>query len=143
MGHAVPVRVLTVDAQARFRSVARRVVSATPGFVTVAEATSGIDAVTLAAILRPDVVLLDARTPGLGGREAARRILGAGSARLLVLLGAEADEPPAAPPRLVVMRKERLRPSVLLAAWERAAQSSDTNIATARRADASSTIASP
>jgi DNA-binding NarL/FixJ family response regulator len=138
----VPVRVLTADQQGRFRALARRVVGATPGFVTIAETGSGVDAVALAAVLRPDVVLLDARLPGLDDREVARRILTAGSARLLVLLGSDNDDAPSAIPGLVTIRKELLRPAMLLDAWERAAQSSDTNRATARRAEASSTIAS-
>lgn len=138
----VPVRVLTADHQGRFRALARRVVAATSGFVTIAETGSGVDAVALAAVLRPDVVLLDARLPGLDGREVARRIRAAGSARLLVLLASDNDDAPVAVPGLVTMRKELLRPAMLLAAWERAAQPSETKSATARRADASSTIAS-
>ena len=138
----MPVRVLTADQQGHFRALARRVVGATPGFVTVAETGSGIDAVALAAVLRPDVVLVDARVPGLAGREVAHRILGAGTARLLVLLGSDSDEAAAAIPGLVTIRKERLRPATLLGAWERVAQPSETNRATARRAEASSTIAS-
>ena len=61
------VGVLIVDDQPPFLVAARRLIASTPGFESVGEATSGERAVTLAAALRPDLVLMDVRMPGLGG----------------------------------------------------------------------------
>ena len=86
------VGVLTVDDQAIFRSVARDVIEATPGFVPLAEAASGPEAVALAAELRPDLVLLDVRMPEMDGLEAAARIHSAAPNATIVLLSTEEYE---------------------------------------------------
>ena len=86
------VGVLTVDDQAIFRSVAHDVIEATPGFEPLGEATSGPEAVELAAELRPDLVLLDVRMPEMGGLEAAARIHAAAPNATIVLLSTEEYE---------------------------------------------------
>jgi DNA-binding NarL/FixJ family response regulator len=91
----VTVRVLVVDDQAPFRRAARTVVAATPGFELAGEASSGEEAVALAASLHPGLVLMDVRMAGIGGIEAARRIAAAHPAVRLVLVstGREEDLP--------------------------------------------------
>ena len=55
-----PVTVLAVDDQAIFLRAARSLIAAMSGFEQVGEATSGPDALALAAELHPDLVLVDA-----------------------------------------------------------------------------------
>ena len=69
------VRVLIVDDQEPFRSVAREVVEAVDGFEVIAEAESGEESVALAKAEAPDLVLMDVNLPGIDGVEATRRIL--------------------------------------------------------------------
>jgi len=68
------VRVLIVDDQPTYREVAREVVSATPGFELVGEASSGEESLDLSRELRPDLVLMDVNLPGIDGMEATRQI---------------------------------------------------------------------
>lgn len=69
------VRVLIVDDQEPFRMAARMVVEATDGFEVVGEAETGESSVTMAAELRPDLVLMDVNLPGINGLDATRQIL--------------------------------------------------------------------
>ena len=62
------------------------------GLEVVAEAANGREAVTLAASLRPDVVLMDISMPELNGLEAAARIVAADPAVHVVILSMSADE---------------------------------------------------
>src|SRR5688500_10235737 len=89
---AGPIRVLPADDHPGFLATARDLVRATPGFEMVAEATSGERAVALTARLHPDLVLLDVHMPGIGGIEAARRIMAACPETVLVLVSAYAVE---------------------------------------------------
>jgi two-component system, NarL family, invasion response regulator UvrY len=68
------IRVLTVDDQDVFRSVLRDVIEVTPGFRLIGEADSGEAALEAVQEVRPQLVLVDVRMPGIGGIEAARRI---------------------------------------------------------------------
>jgi two-component system, NarL family, invasion response regulator UvrY len=69
------VTVLAVDDQEAFLRVARDLVRATPGFALAALARSGEEAITLVDELAPNLVLMDARMPGIGGIEATRHIV--------------------------------------------------------------------
>jgi DNA-binding NarL/FixJ family response regulator len=87
------VRVLLVDDQPLIRAALRMVVAETPDLGIVGEAGSGADAVRMAEDLRPDVVVMDLRMPGMDGIEATRRIVAGNSpARVLVLTTFDDDE---------------------------------------------------
>jgi DNA-binding NarL/FixJ family response regulator len=70
-----PVRVLVADDHPFFRDGLRVLLEATADTELVGEATDGEEAIALAQTLRPDVILMDLRMPGLGGIEATREIL--------------------------------------------------------------------
>jgi DNA-binding NarL/FixJ family response regulator len=86
------VRVLVADDQAPFRGAARAVVSTTPDFELVGEASSGEEALALVHRLRPDLVLMDITMPGLGGIDATRSITSAHPKTATVLLSTYREE---------------------------------------------------
>ncbi len=65
---------LVADDHAIVREGLRRVLSQPPDMLVVGEAPSGEAALELVARRRPEVVLMDARMPGIGGVAAAGRI---------------------------------------------------------------------
>jgi len=71
----MPIRLLLADDNAEFLMGLRFLFESCRDIVVVGEAASGVDAVRLAQVCRPDVALLDVRMPGLSGIEAARRIV--------------------------------------------------------------------
>jgi DNA-binding NarL/FixJ family response regulator len=87
------IRVLLVDDQALVRSGFRMILEARDDIDVVGEAENGREAIELAAVTSPDVILMDVRMPELDGVEATRRILGAGTgARVLMLTTFDLDE---------------------------------------------------
>src|SRR6266702_105656 len=70
------IRVMIADDHPVFRYGLRALLLAEATMMeVVGEATSGEEAVTLAAQCLPDVILMDVNMPGLNGIEATRRIL--------------------------------------------------------------------
>jgi len=70
------IRVLLVDDQEMVRDGLGALLSSAPDIELVGEAGDGLLAVQLAAELRPDVVVMDIRMPGMDGLTATARILG-------------------------------------------------------------------
>jgi DNA-binding NarL/FixJ family response regulator len=70
----------------------RGMLAADPGFTVVGEAATGAEAVTVAATLRPDVVLMDLRMPVMDGVSAIAALREQGiDARVLVLTTYDTD----------------------------------------------------
>jgi DNA-binding NarL/FixJ family response regulator len=87
------IRVLVVDDQALVRGGFRLILESQPGVEVVGEAADGREALAMARELRPDVVLMDVRMPGMDGLEATRRLLSGGEApRVLMLTTFDLDE---------------------------------------------------
>jgi DNA-binding NarL/FixJ family response regulator len=87
------IRVLLVDDQSMLRMGFRLILSAEPGIEVVGEAGDGATAVRMAAALRPDVVLMDVRMPGVDGIGATAAIVGArAGTRVLILTTFDLDE---------------------------------------------------
>ncbi|KUN09312.1 LuxR family transcriptional regulator [Streptomyces yokosukanensis] len=85
--------VLIVDDQPLQRYGFRMLLDSVPETQVVGEAAHGAEAVRKAAELRPDVVLMDVRMPGMDGIEATRRITASGDrSRVLVLTTFDLDE---------------------------------------------------
>jgi DNA-binding NarL/FixJ family response regulator len=86
-------RVLICDDQELMRVGLRMVVDSQPDLEVVGEAADGPTAVAAAATLRPDVVLLDIRMPGLDGVAATAQIRAAApAARVVVITTFDLDE---------------------------------------------------
>src|SRR5262245_50980430 len=87
-----PIRVLVVDDQALVRQGFAVILSAEPDLTVVGEAGDGAAAIEAAHALRPDVVLMDVRMPGLDGIAATAEICARTPARVLVLTTYDLDE---------------------------------------------------
>jgi DNA-binding NarL/FixJ family response regulator len=70
-----PLRVLIADDHPLFRHGLSALLSASPDFEVVGEATTGEEVIELSATLQPDVILMDIQMPGTNGIEATRSIV--------------------------------------------------------------------
>jgi len=87
------IRVLIADDHPVFRDGLRGLVDRSPDLDLVGEATTGVEAVALAAEGKPQIVLMDLRMPEMSGIEATRLITAADpSVGVLVLTMSEDDE---------------------------------------------------
>ena len=88
-----PIRVLLADDQPLVRVSLDMMITDAPDLEAAAEAATGVEAVRLAAELRPDVILMDIRMPDLDGIEATRQIMAAPEPpRIIVLTTFEDDD---------------------------------------------------
>lgn len=133
-----PPRVLIADDAPAMRTALRGLLE-DHGLPVIGEAADGLQAVTMATALQPDIVVMDIRMPGLDGIQATTRITGAHpNIRVVVYSVYDSDEtqraarqagaaafvPKHAPPHQV--------PAAVLTAWQ-AADSTPAPPATLRR----------
>ena len=81
-----PARILLADDHAVLRAGLRLLLSSQEGLEIVGEASTGVETLSLARDLQPDLILLDLSMPGMGGLEALpalRRL--APKSRILIL----------------------------------------------------------
>ena len=115
--------VVVVDDQLVFRQVAREVVAATPGFEMLGEAASGEHTLAVVEELRPDLVLLDVRMPGMDGIETGALLHERYPDIVIVLVSIE--EAPYLPGGLAscgaaeLLRKQDFGPAALRDVWAR------------------------
>ncbi len=81
-----PLRILVADDHTLVRQGLRKILESQPGWVVVAEAGDGRDAVQQALELQPDIIIMDIAMPKLNGIEAVQQIeRRVPTARMLVL----------------------------------------------------------
>ncbi|MGO9197256.1 MAG: response regulator [Acidimicrobiales bacterium] len=89
------ISVVVVDDQALVRAGFRVLVDSSSDLQVLGEAADGIEAVRTVRQLRPEVVLMDIRMPGMDGIEATRQIVGApegADTRVLILTTFDLDQ---------------------------------------------------
>jgi DNA-binding NarL/FixJ family response regulator len=88
------VRIVVADDHEVVRAGFAELLDTRPDFTVVGTADDGAEAVRLCHELRPDVVLMDVRMPGMDGIEATRQLTGSGEyrPRVIILTTFDLDE---------------------------------------------------
>lgn len=87
------IKVMIVDDHELIRSGISRLLADHDKITVIGEAESGEEGVAKARELRPDVVLMDANMPGIGGLEATRRLLRYDPDIKVIAVTVHGDEP--------------------------------------------------
>lgn len=87
----MPVRILIADDHALLRQGLRLLLEQNKDLQVVGEAADGHTAVSMAAELKPDVVLMDIRMPDLNGMDATRQMLTNEPKMKVIALSAQCD----------------------------------------------------
>jgi DNA-binding NarL/FixJ family response regulator len=107
----MPLRCLLVDDSDEFLTSARRLLES-QGLLVVGSASSGAEAIRLAAAIRPDVVLVDVDLGGESGFELTRALAARPSPPAIVLISTHPEEDlrdaVAASPAVGFLAKRRL-----------------------------------
>jgi DNA-binding NarL/FixJ family response regulator len=87
------IRILIADDHTLMRQGLHEICAGIGGFIVVAEAKDGAEAVALRKTTEPDVILMDMQMPGVDGPEAIRQIMAEAPAARIVALTMYRDEP--------------------------------------------------
>src|SRR3954449_862528 len=89
---AMNLRVLVADGQALVRAGVRLVLETDERITVVGEAATGEETVALVEKIRPDVVMIDTRLPGLDSVETTRRTVSEWGVAVMLLTAGENDD---------------------------------------------------
>ena len=92
MAQPIPIRVILVDDHAILRQGTAELLRREPDLEVIGEAGDGQQAIDLVQELRPDVVVMDVRMPGMSGVEATRHIRESWPAVQVLVLTAHDDD---------------------------------------------------
>lgn len=88
----VPLRVLLVDDQALIRSGFAMMLSVEDDLEVVGQASTGREAIDLAAELHPDVIVMDVQMPVMDGITATREVVARDLGRVIILTTFDSDD---------------------------------------------------
>ena len=87
-----PLRVLLVDDQALIRSGFAMMLSVEDDLEVVGQASTGREAIDLAAELHPDVIVMDVQMPVMDGITATREVVARDLGRVIILTTFDSDD---------------------------------------------------
>jgi two-component system chemotaxis response regulator CheB len=86
------IRILVVDDSPTVRELLVAILGGEPDFQVVGEARDGVEAVTMAVRLHPDIVTMDVRMPRCDGLEATKEIMARAPVPILVVSSGVSDQ---------------------------------------------------
>lgn len=89
---STPIRVILVDDQPLLRMGFKLVLEDAGDIQVVGEASNGLEAIELAQVCSPDIVLMDVRMPEMDGISATAHITASGHSRVIILTTFDLDE---------------------------------------------------
>src|SRR5262245_39997832 len=92
MAERFPIRVLLAEDSPTIRHYLTQVINEVPGLKVVGAARDGAEAVEMAESLKPDVISMDIRMPGVDGLEATRRIMSQNPVPIVMVSGLLEEE---------------------------------------------------